>query len=376
MPRAAKGARLWADKASGLWYIRDGTTKRGTGCSLADTAGAEAALSRYIATKYQPPTDNRADKLSVADVLVFYSRAKQGEHRSKSTLYAIEALDAWWGEKKIAEIKTSTCKAYVAHRMSQPIRQAKTEEAKKRTVKEGTARRELAILQSALNTYHKETPLQALPQVTLPRPSKSRTRFLSRNEVARLLWATRKMEDQDGARAIRRFVLIGLYTGTRSGALRSLGWMPNTEGGWVDVEKSVFHRQPDGEVATKKRKPSARIPDRLAGSLRRWRTADLEPAEREDGTTPDPIPFVIHYRGFVVEKQRKSWARACKLAGLDASVTPHILRHTAVTWMMLAGNDMYDVASYVGMSVKMVEEVYGHHHPDHQRKLASRIGRR
>jgi len=376
MPRAAKGARLWADKASGLWYIRDGTIKRGTGCALSDRAGAEEALARYIATKYEPPTDSRADKLLVADVLVFYARNKGPELKSKSTAYAIDALVAWWGSKTIAEIKGSTCKAYVAHRTSQSIRQAKTEEAKRRTVKEGTARRELAVLQSALNTYHKENPLKALPLVTLPSPSPARTRFLSRNEAARLLWATRKMADKEGARAVRRFVLLGLYTGTRSGALRGLGWMPNIKGGWIDIERGVFHRRPSGEAETKKRKPSARIPDRLAGSLRRWRKADMQPEERDDGTKPDPIAFVIHYRGAPVEKQRKSWAEACKLARLDSTVTPHILRHTAVTWMMLAGNDPYDVASYVGMSVKMLDDVYGHHHPDHQKKLASRIGRR
>ncbi|MBB3997262.1 site-specific integrase [Aureimonas pseudogalii] len=231
-------------------------------------------------------------------------------------------------------------------------------------------------MQAALNAYHKETPFTALPSVTLPRASPPRTRFLSRAEAARLLLATRKMEDKEGARGIRRFVLIGLYTGTRSGAIRDLGWMPNVTGGWIDLDRGIFHRRPEGEVETKKRKPSSRIPDRLADTLRRWRDADMNPPAREDGTTPAPIPFVIHYRGVRAQSQRKSWVEACRIAKLDGTVTPHILRHTAVTWMMLAGNDPYDVSSYVGMSVKMLDEVYGHHHPDHQKAIASKIGRR
>lgn len=368
MPRTAKGARVWYDQNAGLWYIRDGSVKRGTGSALADRAGAEEALARYIAEKYEPSKDGRADHLCVEDILVFYARTKVVDHKSKSSLYAIDALSLWWGGKKVSEIKASTCKAYVKHRTSQSIPQARTAEAKKRTVKEETARRELAVLRAALHAYHEETPLKALPVVTLPGASMPRTRFLTRHEAARLLWSTRKMDDREGARAIRRFILLGLYTGTRSGALRSLGWKPNPGGGWIDLERGVFHRRPDGEAETKKRKPSARIPDRLAGTLRRWRDAD----KRRNV----PIAHVIHYRGQPVQKQRKSWAEVCKLAGLDASVTPHILRHTAVTWMMLAGNDPYDVAGYVGMSVKMLDDVYGHHHPDHQKGLASSIGRK
>lgn len=376
MPRPAKGARVWFDESAGFWFVRDGKTKRSTGCRREDRAGADKALAEYIADKYEPVSDSRTDVVRVSDVLMFYAQTVAQDHQSKAAGYAIASLNAWWGDRTISEIKASTCKAYVKHRTSQSIPQAKTVEAKKRKVKEGTVRRELAVLQAALKAYHAENTLKALPIVTLPAMGAARTRFLSRNEAARLLWATRKMADKDGARSIRRFVLLGLYTGTRSGALRSMGWMENTEGGWIDLKKGVLHRRPEGEAETNKRKPSSRIPDRLVGTLRRWREADMNPKPGKDGQTLKPIPFVIHYRGLPVEKQRKTWGQACALAGLDKTVTPHILRHTAVTWMMLAGNDPYDVSSYVGMSVKMLDDVYGHHSPEHQKAIASRIGRR
>lgn len=114
----------------------------------------------------------------------------------------------------------------------------------------------------------------------------------------------------------------------------------------------------------------------MGGTLRRWRAADRNPKPGKDGDTPKPIPFVIHYRGLPVEKHRKTWGRACKLAGLDKTVRPHILRHTAVTWTMLAGNDPFDVSSYVGRSMKMIDEVYAHQDPDHQKDIASRTGMR
>jgi integrase len=53
-------------------------------------------------------------------------------------------------------------------------------------------------------------------------------------------------------------------------------------------------------------------------------------------------------------------------AGLGADVTPHTLRHTAATWLMQNGADLWDAAGYLGMTVQTLERVYGHHRPDHQ----------
>ena len=60
----------------------------------------------------------------------------------------------------------------------------------------------------------------------------------------------------------------------------------------------------------------------------------------------------------------RSWRTACKAAGLGREVTPHTLRHTCVTWLLLAGEKIWDVANYVGMSEDMVRKRYGHHSPD------------
>lgn len=55
------------------------------------------------------------------------------------------------------------------------------------------------------------------------------------------------------------------------------------------------------------------------------------------------------------------------------TATPHTLRHTSVTWRLLKGVPLRDVAEYVGMSEKMVRDRYGHSHPDHQKRARSAL---
>ncbi|MEM8852446.1 MAG: hypothetical protein AAGD34_02025 [Pseudomonadota bacterium] len=51
---------------------------------------------------------------------------------------------------------------------------------------------------------------------------------------------------------------------------------------------------------------------------------------------------------------------------MSDDVTPHARRHTAISWAMQSGAEKWDVAGYFGVSLKVIEEVYGHRHPDHQ----------
>ena len=53
-------------------------------------------------------------------------------------------------------------------------------------------------------------------------------------------------------------------------------------------------------------------------------------------------------------------------------VTPHVLRHSRATHLMMAGISIWEAAKSLGMTAEMVERVYGHHHPDWQ-KDASQV---
>jgi hypothetical protein len=52
-------------------------------------------------------------------------------------------------------------------------------------------------------------------------------------------------------------------------------------------------------------------------------------------------------------------------------VAPHATGHTAITWLMRAGEDIWEVAGFVSASPKMIQEVYGQQHPDHLKGATS-----
>jgi integrase len=73
---------------------------------------------------------------------------------------------------------------------------------------------------------------------------------------------------------------------------------------------------------------------------------------------------VIAYKGKAVGDIKKSFAAACRSAGIS-DVTPHTLRHTAITWLVQAAVSLWEVSGYVGVSPEIIARVYGHHAPDY-----------
>ena len=334
MSNPAKGARLYLRKRRGrepTWVIRDGVEEIATGCDEGSREQAEKALADYIARKYRAPAGPcHPDQMSIGRALEIYGNERAPSVASPETIgYHIDALDPFWGELPVSAIKTTSCNAYVRSRT---------------TVKPATARRELETLGAAINYCHKQGYLIYVPRVSLQKKARGKTRWLSRKEAARLLWAARHVPH------LRAFILIGLYTGTRSGAILGLQWMPNTTGGWIDLERGLLFRGTEGRVETNKRQTPCPLPRKLLAHLRRARRRTRR--------------YAIEYDGERVQKLRRSWRSACNAAGLGREVTPHVLRHTTVTWLLLKGQKMWDVAAYVGMSEKMVRDHYGHHAPD------------
>ena len=211
--------------------------------------------------------------------------------------------------------------------------------------------------------------------------AKPRERWLTRSETASLIWTCwRARETQTIHRGVRkgellktdkrplqhlaRFILVALYTGTRAAAVASASIERGEGRSFVDLDNGIFYRLAEGSRETKKRQPPVPIPPRLLAHLRRWQAKGV--VRR----------FVVEWQGEPVKSVKTAFKSAVRLAGLDGQVTPHTLRHTAATWLMQAGVDKWEAAGFLGMSVEMLDRVYGHHHPQHLRQAAQSIGYR
>jgi integrase len=351
MPNPQKPARLYLKRSKdrdAKWVVLHNNKQHPTGCGEFEIERAQKALSNYIQSNYRPDTSKRSlSEIGCADVIALYASEVAPGLASAATIgYQGTNLLKFWGNKMLADVKGSTCRAYVKFRTETPV---KTKHgAAERFVSLRTARHELKLLGTSINHWHKESLLDAVPQVTLPKVTSKRERVLERHEVAAMLRACRKLKLSH----VARFILIGIYTGTRHHAILSLRWNNALVGGHVDGERSIIYRRGSAERETNKRRPPVEIPDRLIGPLRRWRSFDVG---HNKGT------HVINYKGQPLAKLRSAWESIVQLAGLGDDVTPHVLRHTCASWLLWKGWTIWDVAKHIGADATTVERVYGHH---------------
>jgi integrase len=329
MPRRSSGPRLYWDKTRESWTIIDGRFHRRTGLGAADIKQAERALRDYIESKHEPA---EGPNPLLADVLAAYAEEHIAHVVSgKHILYDIGHLNRWWGTKRVTEISANAVRTYVSHRSAG-----------------ASARRELAFLNAAIQHWKaNHAPMMPTPKIKLPAKPAPRQDFMTREEAARFLRHARKTPH------LARFFLIGWYTGSRRSVITGLKWS------MVNLETGIMQRKERGAVRTKKRSPPVRLGGRILAHLRRW--------HRIDGGAG----HVVQFRGAPINRPVRSWERVRIDAGLPRYVVPHILRHSRATHMLRAGVPLWDAANALGMSIKVMAEVYGHHAPDWQKDAAN-----
>lgn len=130
------------------------------------------------------------------------------------------------------------------------------------------------------------------------------------------------------------------------------------------LERGIFYRLAQGKRRTNKRQPPVPLPGRLLAHMRRWSHRKLI------------ANHFVEFNGKPVKSVKTAFKTAVRLAELSTAqgnVTPHTLRHTAATWLMQRGADPWQAAGYLGMSVKVLLDTYGHHHPDYMKEAAEAI---
>jgi integrase len=331
MPTAAR-PRLCRVAGRDTWHIYDARRRISTGCT--DRTEAELVLSHYLNELSRP----QLKVISVASILERYlqnrrSRNIPGFARLE---WAHKPLVRLIGDKPPASITEALCRGYSDRR-------------RKEGVANSTVRTELQALRAALR-WAKEPEIGLIgevPKITMPERPDARVRWLTRYEADRLLAACR-------AAHIRLFVTIALNTGARSGAILGLTWDR------VDLENRLVDFREPGLARTKKRRVPAAINDTLFAAL-------------TDAKAMNTTGHVIEWAGSPVARIKHAFHDAAIRAGLTG-VTPHVLRHTVVTWQLQAGVPVWEVAGFVGMDADTVQQVYGHHHAEHTRRAARALG--
>jgi len=246
--------------------------------------------------------------------------------------YTWRNLSKYFGGRQACTIKIEDCRAYTALRREQGR-------------SDGTIHTELNHLRIVLNWAAKHQIIDKAPYIELPRTPPPKDRYLTREEVTRLLNYTT-------APHIRLAIQLMLGTAARVTALLDLTWDRG------DFERRQIHlRNPEIKI---QRKGRAVVPinNTLLAALH----------EAKQGTLTG---HVIEWAGAPVKSIKKGIATAARNAGIE-DVSPHVFRHTAAVWMAEAGIPMSEIAQYLGHSnTSVTEKVYARYSPEHLRGTAS-----
>lgn len=221
---------------------------------------------------------------------------------------------------------------------------------RKKPIRDGTIIRELVTLRAALKWALSEKWISAVPFVETPRQPPPRDRWLTPEEADRLLAAAL-------APHVKVFLAICLYTAARSAAVRDLTWdQVNLKGRLVDL----------GEVPGGKGRAIVPIGGKLLPILIEARAAAtcayvIDPP-RKPKAAIKPVGSV--------KTGTRAAARRAKLPG----VTPHVLRHTAATWMVMRGVPIEEVARLLGhRDSRTTERIYAKHSPEYLRRAVDAL---
>ncbi len=325
---------LWQHR-NGNWCVcwTDGARNRRISCRTTDRAKAESQLAQFCAGTITPLIPDRPNVGAIIDGYV--ADLEQRKKRSQG---------AAWGA---LQLKKKLALLYPEHLTKEVVRSYIAERrAEKRS--DGTIRRELAgTLRPALAWAEREGWIEKAPHIDAPADPPGRDLWLSRPEYDRLV------EECGTAPHLRLFTLLGLNTAARTGAILDLTWDR------VDLSRRLIDF---GAGHGNKRRSVVPINDDLLPELL---------AAWEAHT----CAFVVEYRSARVGSIKAAFKRAAVRAGVPW-MHPHLLRHTAATWMIEADVPLREVARLLGDSEEMVEKRYGKHSPSYLRGAASALQKR
>jgi len=331
---------------SPTYYVQwweDGKARR-VSTGSADEAEARRFLAEFTVAR---ETAIAPDSPTIADMVDAYEADRSEKVHAPQSLHFTVAnlrrhlghitLDRWDDE--------SHAELYVRLRRAEGCLGASAKfRTKVRPIADGTLNKEIGALRAAFAWAIRKKWISDAHYIPRPSGGEARQRWLSREEGARLLAVPAPLH-------IRVFIHLALYTGARSGAIRQLTW------GQVDFATGLIDM---GSGRGNKRRAKMPMVPPLRAIL----------AEAFSART---IDYVIEFAGAPVAGIKTGFNKAVAKAGLGKDVTPHIMRHTAISWMVMRRVPYPEISLFAGVSEKMIRKVYGHVHPDFLKEAAAAL---
>ena len=310
------------------WYDQKGRRHRQS-TRTDDKKLAEAMAAKWKQESFMEEHFGTIPDTPFHDALVRYAEEKERQNPDgyqASLKYQLQRLLDSFGKLKLKDIDSRMLHDYAALR--------------RRTIKEATLHRELAVIQAIMNKSKREGLLGSVPSFPKVKLPKGRTRWLTIDEEKRLLKAS---PDH-----LRLVIMFALDTGGRRSEIFKLDWRR------VDLSHNriVFVETKNGEDR------AIRLTDRARVILEHLGTNESGP--------------VFTFKGKALASVTSSFERARRIAGLE-DVRFHDLRHTFASRLVQRGVPLYEVMQLTGHKSLVMVQRYAHLAPEFQERAISAL---
>jgi len=322
MARPRKGPRLIRINGIKNWYVRDG---RGAQFSTGtpDRESAECVLASYIARKAVPaqPTITQLLNMRMDDL-----KARKVSSAS-NTVYRHNALKAQFGNLKPEQLSLPLINEFKQVHEHVPA----------------MLREYLLELKTTLKMAKDNNIISVVLPISMPAKRPPRDRFLSKDEAAQLWNAAHSSH-------IKLFIHLALVTGARKSAILQLTWDR------VDLTNGRIDFNDPNMPITNKRRTLSPIQPEVVNMLK----------EAKDYAETN---HVIEFNGKPVKDVKKGFALAAQKVGMK-DVTPHTLKHTAISWLAQAGCPIEHIAAMTATNANTVRRIYQKFAPEYLQEEA------
>jgi len=240
----------------------------------------------------------------------------------------------------LAEITAGRISEYKAKRLASVRKVGEGDSAAEHRLSAAAVNRPLALLRHLLRLAHEEWEiLGAIPRVRMEKEPQGRLRWLTQDEITRLLAACADSKNKE----LRPAVVVALNTGLRRGELLGLTWDR------VETSRGVIRL----EVTKSGRRREVPLNAESYAAL-----VGLCP--RDSG------------RVFRKQSIRKAYENAVSNAKLD-DVNFHTLRHTFASWAVMRGVSMKELQELLGHASMAMTMRYAHLAPERLRSAVTRL---